>query len=309
MKGYRMSYEIKMLEDSTADVRIYGEISSTQWWGDEVTASGFAKDLDAVKDAKRLNVYLNTPGGDVFQAMAMRSELLRHKAEEKHVYVTGLCASAGTLLLCLPKEVQVHMYKGSMAMIHHPSTFAWGNAGEIQKTLHSLEEITNSVVDLYHAKTGLANETLREYMDAESFFTAERTVELGFAADVVQEEATGMKMQAELVKMLGYKNVPEELVIYASAGIAQNKALENKKTEEKESRKMTLEELRQQEPQLCEQLIAEGAALENARLMALDEVDAQGYENLLQEAKYGQNRMDAASLCFSLNKAQKQAKM
>lgn len=266
MKKYRMKYDINMQADDIADVRIYGDISKYDWWDDDVTARSFAGEMDKVKDAKKLNIYINTSGGDVFEAMAMRSEILRHAAAEKHVYVTGLCASAGTLIMCLPKEVQVHMYKGSMAMIHNPSTVAWGNAAEISKTLHSLEEITGSVVNLYEARTGLSAADLRRYMDAESFFTAERTVELGFANDVVNEEAQGAQMSAELVQMMGYRNVPKELLLTAQMS-AQHIDTKNKTTT-KERAKMTLEELRKTEPQLCEQLIAEGAAQENARLQA-----------------------------------------
>lgn len=303
-KSYKITMSTKMLANDTAEVRIYGEMASSKWWGDEITPKEFAEELDKVKDAKTLNVYIDTPGGDVFAGFAMRSELVKHKASEKNVYITGLCASAGTLPMCMPKEVNVQMYKGSMMMIHYPSTWAYGTASEITKRVQTLESITESVLDIYKTRTGLDIQTLKDYMEAESYFTAEQAVELGFANAVVEEEAQAVGMHADVAQMLGYKHVPKELLYTDDDGVNITNNAETKTNGGVKT--MTLEELRAQEPQLCEQLIAEGVKNENARLQALDEVYAPDSGDLVMQAKYGEQRMTAADLCVQLNKAQKE---
>ena len=289
---YRMGYRVSMVDSKTADIDIYGEIASYQFWGDEITASTFANDLKKAKDAEKLNIYVNTPGGDVFEAMAMRSEIMKHSAKEKNVYITGMCASAGTLLMCL-SNANISMYDGSMMMIHYPSTFCYGNVEDIEKTGKALQEVTDNVIQLYADKTGLSEEELKDYMSKESYFTADKAIELGFANDIVKEKSANAQMSMQAIKMCGYKNVPKELI-------------------EKEERKnkMDLKDLKEKEPQLFEQIIEMGRSEERERIKALDEVYAPNDEQVVFEAKYGENKLSAEKLCVKQNKkAREQAKI
>lgn len=284
MKRYRMGYKVVMQDSDTANIDIYGEISSYQWWGDEVTAISFKKELKKAENAKKLNIYINTPGGDVFEAMAIRNEIMNHGASEKNVYVTGMCASAGTLLMCL-KDTNINMYDGSMMMIHYPSTFAYGNIDDIGKTEKALQEITDNIIQLYAEKTGLNEEELKTYMQEESYFNAEKAVEIGFADKIIKEKSVNAQMSIQTIQMCGYKNVPKELI-----------------EEKKERVKMDLNELREKEPNLYAEVIEMGRTEERERIKALDEVYAPNDAQMVFEAKYGENKLSAEKLCVELNK-------
>ena len=169
--------------DKSGDLLLYGEISSVSWWGDEVTPKEFKKDLDALGDIDILNIYVNSPGGDVFAAQAMVSMLKRHSAE-KNVYVDGLMASAATFFIGVGK---VYMPSNAMMMYHNPSSIVWGNAIDMRKMADDLDKIRESMLSVYREKTGKTDEELIEILDAETWLTAEEAVEYGFADEL--EEA------------------------------------------------------------------------------------------------------------------------
>ena len=85
-------WKLKALDEKTGDLTLYGEISNETWWEDEVTPKEFKSDLDDLGEIDTLNIYINSPGGDVFAGQAIYSMLKRHKAH-KNVYIDGLAAS------------------------------------------------------------------------------------------------------------------------------------------------------------------------------------------------------------------------
>ena len=92
LKGKKNKFwNFKALDKDTGELTLYGEISNETWWGDEVTPKEFKADLDALGDINTLNIYINSPGGDVFAGQAIHSILKRHKAH-KNVYIDGLAA-------------------------------------------------------------------------------------------------------------------------------------------------------------------------------------------------------------------------
>ena len=72
-------WNFKAMDDKTGELTLYGEISDVTWWGDEITPKQFKEDLDALGDIDTLNVYINSPGGDVFAGQTIYSMLKRHK--------------------------------------------------------------------------------------------------------------------------------------------------------------------------------------------------------------------------------------
>jgi ATP-dependent Clp protease protease subunit len=177
-------WKFKAKEDKTGELLLYGEISSVTWWGDEVTPKEFKKDLDALGDIDILNIYVNSPGGDVFAAQAIVSMLKRHKAE-KNIHVDGLMASASTFLVDVGKVI---MPSNAMMMYHNPSTIVWGNANDMRKMADDLDKVRESMLVIYRDKTGMTNEEIIAILDAETWMTAEEAVEYGFADELEEEK-------------------------------------------------------------------------------------------------------------------------
>ena len=105
-------------DDKVLNVYIYGDIVTDRnfWFGspDDVVTREFIKDLNNHPNAKRINVYINSGGGEVFAAVAMAQQLQKHKAEV-HTYVEGIAASAATII-AMAGDVR-HMSKSSLYMI------------------------------------------------------------------------------------------------------------------------------------------------------------------------------------------------
>ena len=199
-----------------AEVMIYSGIENEKWWGDETTPADFDKALkEAVKGgARKLNVRINSPGGDVYSAVAMRSMIMNAGFESVRVMIEGLCASAATIIATVP-GANVVIAEGSEYMIHNPWTLAYGNASEIEKVADHLHQMEAQFGEMYAAKSGQSEEQIRAWMDSEKWFTAKEAVESGFCDELLETQpvaacVTGRDMA--LMKEM-YRDVPEDIVV------------------------------------------------------------------------------------------------
>src|ERR1700722_3026713 len=117
-------YAIKMLAADTAEVCIYDEIGS---YG--VTAKQFCTDFNGIKAAK-IDLRINSPGGEIFDCAAMCTAIQEHTAEVT-AHVDGLAASCASVIACCCDSVKIG--KSAFMMIHNPATVAWGNAADMRK--------------------------------------------------------------------------------------------------------------------------------------------------------------------------------
>lgn len=68
------------VDQDEADIYIFGEITSFKWDESDTTASSFQKDLKELGDVKKINLHVNSPGGSVFEGIAIGNMLKQHKA-------------------------------------------------------------------------------------------------------------------------------------------------------------------------------------------------------------------------------------
>jgi ATP-dependent Clp protease protease subunit len=197
-------WNLKALDENTGELTLYGEISNETWWGDEVTPKEFKADLDKLGEIDTLNIYINSPGGDVFAGQAIHSMIKRHKAH-KNVYVDGLAASIASVIAMAGDTI--FMPKNAMMMIHNPWTIGMGNSTEFRKLAEDLDKIRESLIAAYEGHSALTRDEIISIMDAETWLTASECEEYGFC-DVVKEEK---QMAASLDKTLlkRYQNTPQ----------------------------------------------------------------------------------------------------
>lgn len=178
-------FEIKCAKDSDrAEVLIYGAIGN--FWGDSISAKDFTKALKDLPDSvKNLDIRVNSPGGDVFDGFAIYNVLKRHKAK-KTVYIDGMAFSIASIIALAGDEIV--MGEGSQYMVHLPWTYAAGNKVELMATIERLESIEDELVGIYHRRTKLDRNEIRDYLAKETFFTASEAVELGFADRAMEDE-------------------------------------------------------------------------------------------------------------------------
>ena len=161
-------------------LRLEGPIDSENFWGDEITPAMFREDLEA--EDGDVTVWINSPGGNVFAAAEIYT-MLRDYAGKVTVKIASLAASAASVVAMAGDTVQ--MSPTALLMVHDPSTIAMGNTKDMEKAIETLNEVKESIINAYSAKTGLRHNKIAELMSNETWMNAKKAVELGFADEVL----------------------------------------------------------------------------------------------------------------------------
>jgi ATP-dependent Clp protease protease subunit len=306
--------EIEALAESedetktTAVMRIYEEIGEDFWGGGGMTVKKFSDELNGLNGVKRLNVHINSLGGDTFTAQAIYSILSDYDAK-KTAYIDGVAASAATIIACAADEVIAR--ENSNYMIHQPWMVAVGNADTMRKAAEDLDAVTEPVVNVYKAKVNgkIDDEKIMKLMEDETWMTAERALEYGFVDKVrgkIRAISKASKNQILCsgrlldVAKYGYKNVPD----YPEVKLKKKPAAETVAAKEK-GKTMTKDDI---DAALLSQIEGEARTKERARLSALDAMNPRNdpaLAEIISKARdEGKQPSDIALECFQV--AQKQ---
>lgn len=168
------------------EIFIYGEITDWKWLDEDVTPNDIKNELAKLKDVDSINVYVNSPGGNVFAGVAIYNALKRFN-KPITAYVDGIAASIASLIILAADKVVMPL--NAMLMIHNPWSCICGSALELRDHADKLEQITDSVlITTYQAKTGITKEKLKDMLDKETWLSAEEAVALGFADEMEAEQ-------------------------------------------------------------------------------------------------------------------------
>lgn len=162
--------------DSGSEATLYVYDTIDPWYG--VNAQDVARVVAGLDKAVTLNVRINSPGGDVFEARAISSQLKQFGGKVV-AYIDGLAASAATTIAMAADEVVIS--DGSFFMIHNAWAMAIGNKVDMTEMATLLDKIDGAIVNDYTGKTGKSIDEVKAWMDAETWFTAQEAVDIGFA--------------------------------------------------------------------------------------------------------------------------------
>lgn len=181
----RKYYQISTIE-RVAEINIYGNITSYPWEElGEVSAKNIKQEIDEL-DVDSINVYINSYGGEVAEALAIYSALSRHKAKV-HTYCDGFACSAATIIFAAGDERTM----GSIAlmMIHNCMSYVgYANSNELRKAADDNDKINQSSIEAYKKISNLSEEQIKDMMNQETWLTAQECLEYGFATDIAQDE-------------------------------------------------------------------------------------------------------------------------
>lgn len=167
--------------DDPAVISIYAPIGA-DYWSDGFTAARMAGALRRI-GASPVTVNINSPGGDVFEGIAIYNLLREHKARVD-VKVMGIAASAASVIAMAGDGIAMGV--GSMLMVHNVWGMVVGNRHDMTKAAELFASIDGGLVDIYQARTGQARADIEKLMDSETFMSLSRAIELGYA-DTVDE--------------------------------------------------------------------------------------------------------------------------
>lgn len=180
MKKY---FQLTTSEDgTTADLDIYGDISSCWWDDDAMSAPKLSKQLDELGDVSQINVHINSYGGEVAEGLAIYSALRRHKARVRTTCDGFACSIASVIFMAGDERL---MSDASLLMIHNAWTSAWGvNAADLRKLADDMDTITSASKSAYMARVSITEAELTELMDAETWISPADAVDMGFATAI-----------------------------------------------------------------------------------------------------------------------------
>ena len=348
---FHLAHSVRMsAEDAElAEVMLYGEIVQDygKWYKEtfpnDKCASDFDKEIKAVKEkgAKRVMLRINSPGGIVFEAVAMRSILVNAGFDEITIRIEGLCASAATILATIP-TAHVQISEGSEFMIHNPWTIAWGFAEDLEHEAEHLRNMEKTIRGFYATKSGQEDEQLKAWMDAETWMSAEEAVERGFCDELLKAEAENAEpaaacvgihamgvmcgMYREVPKNIGITKAEEQGAEVEMTAANLQKAAEavmngsnddpvaglsssNKNKEEPQTMEIkdcTREQLLAENPALAEEIRNQAVADERDRVAGIDEMTLPGFEAEAEQAKAnGTSVADFMKACRAKAQAKK----
>lgn len=184
---------------NSATVYVYDVIGDS-FWGDTVAAKDMVKQIAGLK-AQTIHLRINSPGGDVFDARAIKTALEQHSARVV-AHIDGLAASAASFLMLAADEIRIA--SGAFVMIHNPWTLAIGDAGDMRAAADTLDKIGAAIAADYHAKTQIVMTDIVAMMNAETWMDGEEAVARGFA-DRLMEKPTKAEARFDLS---AYRNAP-----------------------------------------------------------------------------------------------------
>ena len=191
-------YNIRAL-DAGAELSIHDEIGA---YG--ISAKDFINELGQLPGDAALTLRLNSPGGSVFDAVAIYNALKRHEGTVT-VSIDGIAASAASYIAMAGDEVV--MPENAFLMIHDPSGLVMGTAADMRAMAEALDKIAGTLIKGYAAKSGKAEDEVAQLMAAETWFTATEAVEAGFA----DTPAEPVKIAASF-DVTRFRNAPPEVV-------------------------------------------------------------------------------------------------
>ena len=213
-------------EENVITLNIHNSVGESYWKKSDreencvEDVEDLQKLLNKNKNASRIDVYINSPGGSVSEGISIYNILKRTRAY-KRVFIDGFACSIASVIAMAGNSIS--MPKSSMQMIHNAWTWTAGNANELRKTADDLDKINEVVVNAYMSKFKGTEEELRKLLDNESYLTADECLQYGLCTKIVEDsedtqsdveeglEATTNMFENKLNQLISIKNAIRNL--------------------------------------------------------------------------------------------------
>ncbi len=191
---------IRNVTDDACDLYIYDEIS---FWG--IEAMDVVREV-AGMDVGTINLHVNSPGGLVFDGIAIYNVLRNHSARVV-THIDGLAASIASVIALAGDEVRIA--SNAMMMIHDPWTFAIGNSRDLREEADVLDQVAETILTTYTDKSDTDREELQQLMADETWLNAQESLELGLVDQIGQGDSGAEDKVARFdLSKFAYSNVP-----------------------------------------------------------------------------------------------------
>ncbi len=190
----------------TLEILLY-EMIGEDWLGEGTSAKSFAEDLKAAGKVSKIHLRVNSPGGNVFDGLAIFNSLLTHGAKVT-AQVDGIAASIASVIVMAASEIS--MSANGMVMVHNPSTMIAGDAPRMRKMAETLDKVKSSMITAYRRHSPKSAAEIGAMLDAETWMTAQETVDNGFAERVMTPEGEEAGVAANF-DLSHFRKVPRKI--------------------------------------------------------------------------------------------------
>lgn len=207
----RGKFHAQATAQGEATLWLYDAIVRDDYFGG-VSALTIGKALAEHRDKAVIHLRIDSPGGDVFAGRAME-QLIKEHPGKVIAHIDGFAASAASYVALAAAERIIS--QGGQFMIHRAWTMTWGNEEDLTKTAALLRSLDETLVATYAERTGQNPEQLRNWLNAETWFTAEQALEYGFATAIAgsdasqQSAAASASMQPRAWDLSAYARAPQ----------------------------------------------------------------------------------------------------
>lgn len=325
-------YAMESEDTDSIEITLYGQVVEQRpidWWtgepveGNFIVLDEFLADLELISGYKNISIRLNTYGGDCVTAFVIHNRLreLARDGAALTCIVDGVAMSAGTVIMAACDMVKVN--PASLIMIHKCWTFVFGgyNADELRDLAEQNDAYDQAIISTYTRKTGLSATVLSHMMSETTYLTGKEAVEKGFADELI-EDAEPLDIAASADGRVIYcRNramhlapgmfAPDTIpTVTPGAAEPVDKNTPEDPGTKKGGSYMTLAELRESYPDLIAEAesgandtgraeaINAAVEAERTRLSEIDAIASQFPADMVQEAKYGENRCSAQELAY-----------
>ncbi|ENJ5865018.1 ATP-dependent Clp protease proteolytic subunit [Salmonella enterica] len=211
--GAESWYTIRAVADNAADISIYDEIGG---WG--ISAHWFAEELVALGSITQINLHIHSPGGSIFDGLAIYNLLKNHPAR-KVVYVDGVACSMASVIAMVGDPVI--MPENAMMMIHRPRGIAGGESSDIRDYSDLLDKMESVIIPIYAEKTGKSPDDIAALLASETWMSGAECVREGFADKVIQPVRAMAQLHSK--RLEEFEHMPQNIknMIIAPQGNAR----------------------------------------------------------------------------------------
>ncbi len=175
--------EITAKDDGSAEILIYDQIGES-FWSEGITAKQFAKDIKKFGPVDNIDVRINSPGGSVFEGLAIYNQLKQHPANV-HVYIDGIALSMASVIAMAGDEIT--MAENGLLMVHNPRGNASGESKDLKRVALMMDKARAGMVKAYASRSGSSNEEIEAMLDTETWLDSAESVEAGFVDNVITD--------------------------------------------------------------------------------------------------------------------------
>ncbi len=202
---FKNRFEVSNKTETSGEILLYSAIGES-FFGESISAKDFKKKLSELpKSVKQVDLRINSPGGSVFDGMAIY-ELIKSHPAKFTAYIDGISASIASVIMLAADEIVIG--EGALVMIHKPMSGIYGNSTEMLRVVEILDKIEGQMVNIYAKRTKLTRSEITSAVSKETWFTADEALEAGLADKTMAADAS-LQIAACLEGCPWIKNAPK----------------------------------------------------------------------------------------------------